>query len=337
MNLEIVLPIVWAGILGIAVIMYILLDGFDLGVGILFPMTKDVHDRDVMMNTVAPVWDGNETWLVLGGACLYGAFPLAYSTLLPSFYIPIMFMLLALIFRGVAFEFRFKAHTSKYIWDIAFFLGSTIATFMQGIILGTFVQGYTQQYGTFISDAEHWFSPFSLMTGIALVVGYMLLGSTWLIAKTTGELQKKMYGCAKWSLFGIGFFILIVSIWTPFVDPMVIKRWFSVPNIFFLAPIPLVTVFTGFALFDALDRRKEKAPFILSICLFLLSYAGLGISVWPYIIPHEVTIWDAAAPVNSQIFFLVGTVILLPLLFFYTGYVYRVFAGKVTKDVGYHD
>jgi cytochrome d ubiquinol oxidase subunit II len=234
------LILTWAIIISFAIIMYVLLDGFDLGIGILFPWVKNTEYRDVMMSTVAPVWDGNETWLVLGGASLYGAFPVAYSTLLPILYMPLMIMLAALIFRGVAFEFRFKAHRSRFIWDTAFALGSTLAAFTQGVILGTFVQGYGETLPATISPYQ-WLTPFSALTGMAVVTGYALLGSTWLIAKTVGDLQDKMFHAAKILLFFVACFLLIVSIWTPMIDPQVMARWFSIPNIFYLSPLPTAT------------------------------------------------------------------------------------------------
>jgi cytochrome d ubiquinol oxidase subunit II len=278
------LPVIWAGIIFFGIIMYVILDGFDLGIGILFPWIDSHQHRDIMMNSVAPVWDGNETWLVLGGAALYGAFPLVYSTLLPILYMPIMVMLAALIFRGVAFEFRFKAHKSRFLWDVAFTAGSTMAAFCQGLILGTYIHGYTSNPSYYVLDYYYvWFSPFSIMTGIAVVVGYALLGATWLIMKTEGELQKEMYHVAKILLIGISFFTFLVSVW-----------------------------------------------------LFIFSYIGLGISVWPYLIPRSITIWQGAANPSSMLFLLVGTLILLPLLLGYSIYAYRVFRGKVTHEQGYH-
>jgi cytochrome d ubiquinol oxidase subunit II len=331
------LPVIWAGIIFFGIIMYVILDGFDLGIGILFPWIDSHQHRDIMMNSVAPVWDGNETWLVLGGAALYGAFPLVYSTLLPILYMPIMVMLAALIFRGVAFEFRFKAHKSRFLWDVAFTAGSTMAAFCQGLILGTYIHGYTSNPSYYVLDYYYvWFSPFSIMTGIAVVVGYALLGATWLIMKTEGELQKEMYHVAKILLIGISFFTFLVSVWTPFVDPAVMQRWFSLPNFFYLLPLPLLTIGAVLYAAYALQQRFEKTPFIMSVCLFIFSYIGLGISVWPYLIPRSITIWQGAANPSSMLFLLVGTLILLPLLLGYSIYAYRVFRGKVTHEQGYH-
>lgn len=323
------LILTWAGIISFAIMMYVLLDGFDLGIGILFPFVRNHEHRDIMMSTIVPLWDGNETWLVMGAASLYAAFPIAYSTLLPTLYMPIMIMLAALIFRGIAFEFRFKANKSRALWDISFAGGSTVAALMQGIILGTFVSGYGFTFPNHVS-AYHWLTPFSMMTGVALVAGYALLGSTWLIGKTTNFLQEKMYLAAKILLLVVSFFLLLVSIWTPLASPFVMERWFSLPNIFYLAPLPMITGIIILYNFYCLGHRHEYMPFYLSIILFVCAYIGFCISDWPYIIPHSVTIWEAASPPSSLKFILVGTLILLPILLAYTAYSYRVFRGKVT-------
>lgn len=322
------LIVIWAGIVAFAVLMYVLLDGFDLGIGILFPwITSNAH-RDAMMNSVAPVWDGNETWMVLGAAALYGAFPIAYSTLLPILYLPLMIMLVALIFRGVAFEFRFKANRSRFLWDIAFSLGSTVAAFCQGLVLGTFVHGYTTgQAGQYYV----WFSPFSIMTGIAVVAGYALLGATWLIIKTENDLQKIMYHHAKILFPVVAFFILLVSLWTPSVEPEIFNRWFTLPNFLYLMPLPILTALAWFYGFFALFKRYEKIPFIMSILLFWFCYIGFVISSWPYLIPRTVTIWQAASNEQALIFLLIGVAILLPILIAYSIYAYYVFRGKVRE------
>lgn len=327
------LPLIWAGIIGFVIIMYVLLDGFDLGIGILYPFFKDNHHRDIMMSTVAPVWDGNETWMVLGGASLYGAFPMAYSILLPVLYLPILIMLAALIFRGIAFEFRFKAEKSQFLWNLSFAGGSIIAAFAQGLILGTYLQGYASDQA-FIAGYP-WISGFSIMTGIAVVFGYALLGATWLIGKTVGDLQEKLYSAAKVALIGVAIFVAIVSLWTPYLDPTIKERWFSLPNFFYLLPLPIVTAIIVLILWSCLEKRKEYPPFYLSIVVFILSYIGLIISIWPNIVPHNITIWEAASPPSSQIFILVGVVILLPILLAYTAYSYRVFRGKVIKAEHY--
>lgn len=328
------LVLTWGAIISFVIIMYVLLDGFDLGIGILFPFIQNSKERDIMMSTVTPLWDGNETWLVMGGASLYAAFPIAYSTLLPTLYLPIMIMLAALIFRGIAFEFRFKAHKHQILWDISFAGGSTLAAFMQGLILGTFVKGYGDTLPVGL-PAYHWFTPFSVMTGIAVVAGYALLGSTWLIVKTVGPLQQKMYKTATILLITVSFFLLLVSLWTPFISHKVMERWFSYPNIIYLAPLPLTAGLVILLNLYCLYKKFELAPFLLSIALFILSYIGFCISSWPYIIPHSITVWQAASPDSSLRFILIGTLILLPILLGYTAYAYWVFSGKVTKAEHY--
>lgn len=324
------LSFIWAVIIGFAIFMYVLLDGFDLGIGILFPFFKNDEDRQVMMSTISPVWDGNETWMVLGGASLYGAFPLAYSTLLPIFYLPIMIMLAALIFRGICIEFFFKAHKSKFIWDYAFFVGSLLAAFSQGLILGTYIGGFDLNRLVQFQSHYYWLSPFSIITGFAVVFGYALLGATWLIIKSTNHLQERAFRMAKKCLLAVAFFLMVVSLWSPFLDPHIQARWFNLHNFFYLLPLPVITTLAILYLFKSLQKKRELAPFIGSLIIFLCSYTGLLISIWPYIIPHHVTIWQAAAPPESQKFILVGTVILLPLLLAYTAYSYWVFRGKVS-------
>ncbi len=328
------LILTWATIISLIIMMYVLLDGFDLGVGILFPWIKQSEFKDIMMSTVVPVWDGNETWLVFGAAALYAAFPIAYGILLPTIYMPIMILLVALIFRGVAFEFRFKAHKNQFIWDIAFAAGSILAAFIQGIILGTFVKGY----GTHLPlshTAYHWFTPFTIFTGIAVVCGYALLGATWLIIKTDGILQEKMYKAAKVLLPLVAFFLISVSIWTPIVEPQVMHRWFSLPNFYYLSPLPILTILIVFYNFYCLQKKKERLPFILTIGLFVFSYIGFCISAWPYIIPHVLPVWETAAPPSTLKFILVGAAIILPILFIYTLYSYHVFRGKVKTVIHY--
>lgn len=324
----------WATIISLIIMMYVLLDGFDLGVGILFPWIKSSEYRDIMMSTVVPVWDGNETWLVFGAAALYAAFPIAYGILLPTLYMPIIILLVALIFRGVAFEFRFKAHKSQFIWDIAFAAGSILAAFIQGIILGTFVKGYGNHL-PLSHSSYHWLTPFTLFTGVAVVCGYALLGATWLIIKTEALLQDRMFKAAKILLVVVAFFLVSVSIWTPIVEPQVMHRWFSLPNFFYLSPLPILTILIVFYNFYCLHKKKERLPFILTIGLFVLSYTGFCISAWPYIIPHVLPVWEAAAPPSTLKFILVGATIILPILLIYTVYSYHVFRGKVKTVIHY--
>jgi cytochrome d ubiquinol oxidase subunit II len=330
------LTLVWAGLIALAVLMYVVMDGFDLGVGILFPFIKGERNRDVMMNSVAPVWDGNETWLILGGGGLYAVFPLAYSLIMTGLYAPLIAMLLALVFRGVAFEFRFKDPAHKPLWDVSFAGGSIVATFCQGIVLGAFVQGMEVSGRSYGGGWFDWLTPFSLMTGLALVIGYALLGGGWLIMKAEGQLQDRCYRL----MLPLGGALLIaiamVSIWTPLLNADIAARWFSWPNLLFLSPVPILVALTGFGLYRALSKRREVQPFVLSLALFILSYAGLSISLFPNIVPPDITIWDAAAPPESQGFLLVGTLFLLPLVLGYTAYAYWVFAGKVRAEDGYH-
>lgn len=330
------LTLVWAAVIAFGVFMYVLMDGFDLGVGILFPFAPSDEARDLMMNSVAPVWDGNETWLVLGGTGLLAAFPVAYAVLLPALYFPILLMLIALIFRGVAFEFRFKARTSRHLWDKSFHYGSLLATFAQGLVLGGFIGGFRVEGGQFVGGAFEWLTPFSIMAGLGLISGYALLGATWLIMKTEGNLQRWVARTAGRMLFVVLAFIILVSIWTPLHEPAIAARWFSWPNIAFLAPVPIATALLAFGLWRSLAQGYERLPFILTMGLFALSFLGLAISLWPYVVWPEVTIWDAASSPRSQLFVLVGAAITIPATLAYTAYSYWVFRGKVRAGEGYH-
>ncbi|MDP3269359.1 MAG: cytochrome d ubiquinol oxidase subunit II [Legionella sp.] len=328
------LPFIFAAILAFIIIMYVILDGFDLGIGILFPFTHNEKERDQMMNSVAPVWDGNETWLVFGGAVLYGAFPQVYGLILPILYMPLMLMLIGLIFRGVSFEFRFKANKSKPLWNWIFSISSIAVSFFQGVILGCFVQGFNVDETAMTINNPDWMTPFSLLTGIALVCGYGLLGATWTIIKVEDRLQKHMVHIAKGLLIMVSIFLVFISIWTPLHNTEIFYRWYSFPDILFLAPLPLITMLMVYLTWKSLDKGHEGRPFLFSIIIFLCSYAGIAISVYPYLIPHQVTIWEAAAPDSTLKFILIGVVIMLPILIGYTLYAYHVFRGK-TQD-GYH-
>jgi cytochrome d ubiquinol oxidase subunit II len=329
------LPVIWGGLIGTAVAMYVILDGFDLGVGILFPFAESESDRDRMMASIKPFWDGNETWLVLGGAGLLVAFPLAYSIIMPAFYIPIILMLLALVFRGVAFEFRGLAGGKKK-WNFAFAGGSTLAAFCQGLILGGMVQGVKIENGAFAGGAFEWATPFALICSLGVVTGYALLGATWLILKTDGEMARLAREHAYKLLIGVIFFMAVVSLWTPLSIPQIAERWFSIPNIFYLWPVPVVTALVAYAGWIGLQREYDALPFLSAIGLFLLGYFGLAISWFPYLVPPSVTIWDAAAVPVSQIFMLVGTLFLLPMILGYTAMIYWVFRGKVPEGASYH-
>lgn len=334
MNIDI--TVVWAFVIAFAVIMYVLMDGFDLGLGILFPFMEDEEERDTAMTSVAPIWDFNETWLVLGGAGLFGAFPLAYSVLLPAFYLPLLVMLIALVFRGVAFEFRFKVHSHKPFWSRTFFFGSLFATFAQGVVLGSFVQGVPVADRQFAGGAFDWLTPFSLLTGAALVAGYALLGACWLVAKSEGRLYAWAQRTALRLVIAVLLFMGAVSLWVPFLSSEIADRWFSWPNILYLSPVPLLVLVTTALLFRAVRRRHDIMPFFLTMMLFLLGFLGLGVSLWPNLIPPDISIWEAAAPRSSQIFLLVGMLVLIPVILGYTAYTYWVFRGKVRADAGYH-
>ena len=329
------LTIIWAFLIAFAVAMYVVMDGFDLGIGILFPGFTVGKERDQAMNAIAPVWDGNETWLVLGGGGLMAAFPLAYAIILPALYAPLMAMLLGPVFRGVAFEFRWRDPGHRKWWDAGFCLGSVIATFAQGITLGALLQGITVEGRAYDGGWWEWLSPFSLLTGASLVVGYALLGSAWLIWKTEGLIQADARRFARLLTPALLVAIGAVSLYTPFVEPQYFQRWFEFPGLLVTVPMPLLIGLVAFALWRSLDWRRDWLPFLLTLMLFLLSMAGLAISIWPDIIPGRVSIWQAAAPESSQIFMLVGAAVLVPLILAYTAWSYWVFRGKVGED-GYH-
>lgn len=327
----------WTLILGVGVCFYVILDGFDLGVGMLFGFQPDTDSRNLVMNSIAPIWDGNETWLVLGGLALLAAFPLAFAIIIPAVYFPILIMLLALIFRGVAFEYRFRDAEHKTFWDHGFTWGSAIATFAQGMVLGAFIQGFEVEGRHFAGSSWDFFTPFSLLTGAALVFGYSLLGAGWLIMKTEGELQQRARRLGRWCFLGVFASIGLVSIWTPLMNADIATRWFSWPNIFLLAPVPVITALLGWIEWRSLGNpNSEFAPFLTAIGLFLISYIGIGISLWPMIVPHSYTLWEAASAESTQAFLAVGTMFLLPVILMYTGWSYWVFRGKVRSDLGYH-
>jgi cytochrome d ubiquinol oxidase subunit II len=330
------LPTIWAFIIAFAVFAYVVMDGFDLGLGLLFPLFRDHRDRDIIMNSVAPVWDGNETWLVLGGGGLMAAFPLAYAVLMPALYTPIIAMLLGLIFRGVAFEFRWRARREGSFWDIAFSAGSFLAAFAQGVALGAILQGVRVAGRAYAGGWWDWLTAFTVLTGVALVIGYALLGANWLILKTTGALRERAYALSWRLLFATLAGLVAVSIATPFLHVDYWHRWFSWPSILYVAPVPILVALVTLLLLRSLERRQDYRPFFLTLVLFVLTYAGLGISMYPYIVPQSITIWQAAAPAKSQLFMLVGVVILVPMILAYTAFAYWVFRGKVDPQAGYH-
>jgi cytochrome bd ubiquinol oxidase subunit II len=334
--MELDLPFIWAALIAFSVLAYVVLDGFDLGVGILFPLFPDKHDRDIMTNSIAPVWDGNETWLVMGGGGLLAVFPLAYATVLPALYVPIILMLLGLIFRGVAFEFRWRTQRWAKYWDRGFAAGSIVAGFMQGIALGALVQGIRIEDRQYAGGWWDWLTPFTVLTGIAVVIGYALLGATWLNLKTTGVLQERARRFALLSGAGTLALIAVVSVWTPFINQLYFERWFTWPTAIFSVFVPALLAACAFALWHGLTTDKHLQPFLAALGLFVLSYIGIGISFYPFIVPGSLTIQQAAAPDSSLAFLLIGAVVLVPVILAYTGYAYWVFRGKVDPEEGYH-
>jgi cytochrome d ubiquinol oxidase subunit II len=326
----------WTLLLGMAVFFYVLLDGFDLGVGMLFGLAPDAASRNTIMNTIAPVWDGNETWLVFGGIGLWAAFPLAFAIIIPAVYFPILVMLLALVFRGVAFEFRFRDAENKTFWDHAFCYGSGMATFAQGLVLGTFIQGFRVSGRQFAGTSFDFLSPFALLTSFALLFGYGLLGAGWLILKTEGNVQAAARRQGRVCLIAVLMAIGIVSIWAPFMSETIAARWFAWPNILLLSPVPLATAAVAWLTWHALGSEAQATPFFGAIGLFVLSYVGIAISLYPMIVPHHFTLWEAASSDRTQAFLLVGTLALLPVILMYIGWSYWVFRGKVRSEMGYH-
>jgi cytochrome d ubiquinol oxidase subunit II len=331
------LPMVWSGILALAIFLYVALDGFDLGVGILLPFAPTEECRETMMNSVAPFWNGNETWLILGGGGLFAAFPLAYSIIIPALYIPLIFSLLGLIFRGVAFEFWFKGKANvKKLWGYLFHFGSLAAGFFQGVMLGTFVQGFPVNGQIYVGNNFEWLTAFSLMTGVAVVFGYALLGSTWLIMKTEERTQLWARKVAEYVLLYVILFMGLVSLWMPLINEHVKQFWFSLPNFIYLSPIPLFTCISFIMLFRSIVNNQEKAPFFWSLGLFLLGYLGLAFSIYPYVVPYKILLREAAAAPESQSLLLLGTVITLPFILGYTAFSYYVFRGKTKNATTYH-
>lgn len=329
------LTIVWAGIIAFAVAAYVVMDGFDLGIGILFPRFRVGAERDMAMNSIAPVWDGNETWLVMGGGGLLAAFPLAYAIVLPALYAPLIAMLLGLVFRGVAFEFRWRDPGHRRFWDFAFSAGSIVATLAQGIVLGALLQGITVEGRAYAGGWWEWLSPFSLATGVSLVIGYALLGACWLIWKTHGALHDQARAMARFLLPALLVAIAVVSAWTPFLEGRYYQRWFEWPGVLASAQMPLLVALTGFLAWRAIGKGRDWSPFVLTLLLFGLSMIGLAISIWPDVIPGRVSIWEAAAPERSQVFMLIGAGIMVPIILAYTIWAYWVFRGKV-DETGYH-
>jgi cytochrome bd ubiquinol oxidase subunit II len=329
------LPVVWAAVIGTAVIMYVILDGFDLGIGILFPFARNETERGQMMASIAPFWDGNQTWLVLGGGGLLVAFPKAYAVVMPALYLPVIVMLLSLVFRGVAFEFRTVSRSKTWL-SLSFAAGSTLAAFAQGVILGGLIQGIPVKDGTYTGGSFDWATPFALLCGLSLIAGYGLLGATWLVMKTEGAIAVRARGQAKVLLLTVLVLMAAVSLWTPVMEPRIAARWFSLPNFYFLWPVPAVTALTAYLAWRWIEAGRDALPFLATIALFLLGFLGLAISDFPYLVPPSLTVWDTAAAPASQIFMLLGTLFLLPIVLGYLGFIYWLFRGKVRESEGYH-
>ncbi|MDR2251132.1 cytochrome d ubiquinol oxidase subunit II [Acinetobacter sp. IK22] len=331
------LSLIWIVIIAIGVFIYVVLDGFDLGIGILFPFIKDQQERDVMMNTVAPVWDGNETWMVLGGAGLFAAFPMVYSAVLSALYLPIILMVIALIFRGVAFEFRFKANRTKYLWDAAFIGGSVLSSFLQGVILGAYIQGIHVIDGRYAGGGLDWLTPFSVFTGFGVIIVYAALGCGWLIMKTEMQLQTSMYRLMPKLIMTLLLVFIAVSVYTPLAHPVIAARWFNAHQLLYFSPVPILVVVFTYLTIKACQKQQESMPFLYTLALVFLAYTGFLISIFPYVIPPSITIWEAAAPANSQLFALIGALVLIPIIIIYTIMAYWVFRDKVrVGDEGYH-
>lgn len=328
------LSIIWAVIIAFSIIMYVLLDGFVLGMGILYPFAPDEEARDVIMNSGAPIWDGNETWLVLAGTALLGAFPLVYTIVLPALYIGVFLMVAALIFRGIAFEFRFKARRSRKWWNAAFAGGSAVAAFAQGAVVGAYIQGFETESETFSGGPFDWLTPFSVMTGLGMMAGFALLGATWIIMKTQGHVRDWARSLAPKLLLGVLLVFAIVSLWTPWVDPDVWSRWFD--NIQVIWVLPALALLCAFGAWRGIRAKRDTSPFLLTMGLFFFTYLGLLVSRWPYVVPPNITIWDAASAPGSQLFLLIGTLFVIPIILAYTGWAYWVFRGKVKPGEGYH-
>ena len=329
------LTVIWAFIIAFAVFAYVVMDGFDLGIGILFPTFDVGRERDRAMNSIAPVWDGNETWLVLGGGGLFAAFPLAYAVILPATYPLIIAMLLGLVFRGVAFEYRWRDPGHRRLWDAAFTGGSLVAAMAQGMTLGALLQGIEVVDRAYAGSWFDWLTPYTLLCGLGVVAGYALLGSTWLIWKLDGPGQAHARKLALRSAVATIVLMGAVSLYNVFLNAEYAERWLTAPEIYFAAPVPILTAIIALSMIQAIRKARNSKPFWLSIALFFFGMAGLGVTMWPYVVPPGVTIWDAAAPERSQVFMLIGVAITLPLIIAYTAWAYWVFRGKVA-DEGYH-
>lgn len=329
------LIIIWSCLLALSIILYVVLDGFGLGIALLFPTTRDEEERNILMDSIAPVWDANQTWLVFGGGALFVAFPMIYGVLFSGLYIPLLTFVFGLIFRGVTFEFRANA-TRKGPWNMAFFLGSLVAVVAQGLTLGGILSGTKVTEGHFAGGPFDWLTPFSVMVGIALITGYVLLGSTYLIIKTTRAIQERAYGHAFRSAWVVLGFQILVTIWTPLHYPSALTNWFSPPRIYFIWTFPMLGLMAFYGLIKNLKARREILPFVYSVVFFFAGYLGLIASIYPYAIPPSITFQEAAGQQETLRFTLWGVIVVLPLALAYTVYSYTVFRGKVGKKEYYN-
>jgi cytochrome d ubiquinol oxidase subunit II len=312
------LVLVFTALMGAAILAYVVLDGYDLGVGMLMPAASD-REQQVMVNSIGPFWDANETWLVLGIGLLLVAFPAAHGVVLGALYLPVAAMLVGLMLRGVAFEFRVKAEGwHRELWNWLFWAGSFLAAFAQGLMLGRYVTGFVPGFG-------YWL--FAIVVAGGVCGGYVLLGATWLVLKTEGELQRKAIAWAKWGLMWVALGVALVSLGTPFASETVRAKWFAFPNIVLLSPLPAGALLAGVLLFFSLGKSDWK-PFACAVAIDCIAFAGLAYSMFPYVVMDRLTIWQAAAHPSALKFLLVGAAIVLPFIAGYTLYVYRVFGGK---------
>ena len=331
-SLTAALPTIWAGLLAFAILVYVILDGYDLGVGVLFATTRDEQFRAEMMDAIAPFWDGNETWLILVGAGLFGAFPMVYAIFLPAFYLPVALLLIGLIFRGVAFEFRYRTVGMRWVWDLGFGVGSTVVAFVQGAAIGTMVQELPVVDGAYAGSGYEWISPFSILCGLGLIIGYSLLGAAWLVLKAEGRLQAWAYRRVAILLAGTVLFVAIAFIYALLTRLHVLNRWLEVP---WMLVLPVIGGVACLGILWGVRRRQEGLLFPLTVVVFLTAYATMAVSFWPYMIPFSVTVADAAAPPASLEFMFWGAgVVVFPVVLIYTIWVYWIFRGKLHK--GYH-
>ncbi len=326
---------VWSSLIALAIILYVILDGFSLGVALLFPTARDEEERDLLMASIAPVWDANQTWIVFGGGALFVAFPMVYGVLFSALYVPLLTFIFGLIFRGVALEFRANA-TRKGPWNRAFFYGSLTAVMAQGLTLGGIISGIRVAGDRFAGGALDWLNPFSVMVGIALISGYLLLGSTYLIIKTTGPVQDRAYRQALRSGMVVLGFQVLVTFWTPLHYPTVLTRWFSSPTVYFIWTFPTLGLIAFYGLTRSLKARREVLPFFCTVVLFFAGYLGLAASLYPYALPPSITFQEAVAQSETLRFTLWGGLIVLPLVLAYMVYSYIVFRGKVGREKYYH-